>query len=147
MARRAQRMAARHVTLRRLDEGWRCQFPRILRPMTSATPVILRTRKPVDAILHRAASVTIRKLIAKPQVMELPSDSVSVMRSTAGANVSGAQTVTATQRACRKNARSVLLGRSNISLKATTPALVVIMEGVPSEAIWISRIAAEVTRA
>jgi hypothetical protein len=76
--------------------------------------------------------------------MESPSGSASVMRNTAGGNVSGAQTVTATQRDCRKSVRSVLLGRSNISLTATTPAPVVIMGRDLSVAIWILRTAGDV---
>jgi hypothetical protein len=115
--------------------------------MISATPVILPTRKPVDATWHRAASVTIRNPIAKPQVTASPSESASVMRNTAGANVSRAQIVTAIPRDCRRNDRLALLEHWNTFPTETTRARPVTMEGVPSEAISILRIAAGVTRA
>jgi hypothetical protein len=115
--------------------------------MISATAVILPTRKPVDAIWRRAAFVTIRNPIAKLQVTASPSGLVSVMRNTAGANVSGAQIVIAIAQDYRKNDRLVLLGLWNTFPTETTRARPVTMEGVPSEAISILRIAADVTRA
>src|SRR5258706_12600193 len=114
--------------------------------MISATTATLRTRGLVNATWHRAASVTIRKRIAKPRVTAWPSESASVMPNTAAANVSGAQIVTATRPDCRKNARLILLGRWNTSLTEITPAPLVMMASESSAVIRILRIAEGVTR-
>src|SRR5207237_6308736 len=104
------------------------------------------TRKLMDASSHRAAFVTIRRLMAELQLTRVRSGSASVMHNTARANASVAPIVITTLRACHKSDRSALLGRSNISPTATTPARLVIMASDPSAAIWISKTAGDVTR-
>src|SRR6266850_5814066 len=146
MARLAQRMAAPLVTLRRSGAAWRFQFRRIWRRMASATLAIRRTRKPMDATSHRAASATIRNLTRGRQLTQLHSASLSVTHNTARASVSVARTVIAIPRDCRRKDRSARLGLLSISPPEIIPARVVIMANAPSAAIWISKIAGAVIR-
>ena len=138
-------MAVSHVIPRRSGAGWLCLFRRTLRRMTSVTLVILPTRKPMDATWHRAAFVTIKNRTAGHRLMPPRFVSRSATRNTAGVSVSVAPIVTTTPRGCHKNDRSVRLGLWNTSPAAITRAPLVIAGSDPSEEIWISRLAADVT--
>src|SRR5207253_9512087 len=106
--------------------------------MISATPAILRTRRPMDATSRRAESVTIRNLTGGRQLTQPLSDALSVMRNTARAKISVARTVISTPRDCRKNDRSALPGLWNISLPEITVAPVVIMAKDLLAATWLA---------
>jgi hypothetical protein len=138
-------MAVSHVTPHRSGAGGRCLFRRIFRRMTSATPVTLRTRNRKDVTSHRAASVTIKNRMAERRLMPPHFVSRSATRNTAGASVSVAPIVTTTPRGCHKNDKSVRPGLWNTSPTAIRPAPLVIAESDPSEEIWISRLATDVT--
>jgi hypothetical protein len=99
----------------------------------------------MDAIWHRAAFVTIKNHTAGPQLMLPRFVSLSATRNTAGASVSVAPIVTVTPLDWRRDARLVRRGLWNTFPTAITPAPLVIMESDPSEEIWISRPAADVT--
>ena len=77
--------------------------------------------------------------------MRLHFISLLVMHNTARDSGWDAPTVTITSRACRKNDRSVRLVHWNISQPATILAQVVTTADALSGAIWILRIAGDVT--
>ena len=130
----------------RRGEDRRFRSLREYRPTTVATLVILPARNQTVATSRHAACVTARRHSRARLLILRPIESVLVMRNTARDRDWVARTVTITRPVCRNVARSVHREPWNTFPQETARARLAITGADHSEAIWIFRIAGDVTR-